>query len=113
MYTVTPAGAGGFKIRQEDGKGNIGAYEPGIFATEVEARAHIVELTTPKTKTQTAAEKKATDKAEADAAKELADKEAADKALADKEQADKDAAEKAAADEAAKTQTVAEKKAGK
>lgn len=89
MYTVTPAGAGGFKIRQEDGKGNIGAYEPGIFATEVEARAHIVELTTPKTNSQNVAEKKTADKAEADAAKEAADKEAADKAIAEKKTADK------------------------
>lgn len=81
MYTVTPAGAGGFKIRQEDGKGNIGAYEPGIFATEVEARAHIVELTTPKTKTQTAAKKKAAEKTEADAEKEVTDKSEADAAI--------------------------------
>lgn len=76
MYNIVPAGAGGFKIRTEDGKGNVGAYESGIWPTEVAAREHIAELQNPKPKTA------------AQVKKEEADKEAADKEVADKAEAD-------------------------
>lgn len=101
MYVVVPAGMGGFKVRTEDGKGNVGAYEPGVFPTVAEAQAHIMDLTNPKV--QTAAEKKAAEKAEADAQAKL-DKEATEKAEADAAlaaEAEKKAAEEAAALEAA------------
>lgn len=76
MYNIVPAGAGGFKIRTEDGKGNVGAYESGIWPTEVAAREHIAELQNPKPKTAAQVKKEEADK-------EAADKEAADKAEAD------------------------------